>query len=123
MGRWLPAVLGVVLLLSACGTGTTHALPPAMFPDVPPVDCGVFPSPGGQRDVVSPSMPAGTAACDEAQKVLSSYYRDAPRLAQGTARRLVVNGWTCESDTDEHNLSQVGCDKNGLAFLTQPIRA
>jgi hypothetical protein len=123
MGRWLPAVLGVLLLLSACGAGTTHALPPAMFPDNPPVDCGVFLSPGGKRDLVSPSMPAGTAACDEAQKVLSSYYRDAPHLAQGTARRLVVNGWTCESDTDERNLSQVGCDKNGLAFLTQPIRA
>jgi len=123
MGRWLPAVLGVLLLVSACGASQTHALPPTMSAYTPPVDCGTLISPGGQRDLVSPAMPAGTAACDEALKVLHSYYRDAPRLAQGTARRLVVNGWTCESDTDAHNLSQVGCDKNGLAFLTQPIRA
>ena len=64
-------------------------------------------------------MPAGTAGCDEAVRVLQSYYQDAPRKAQGTARRLVVNGWTCEADSDARNISQVGCDKNGLAFLTQ----
>ncbi|QUQ70992.1 hypothetical protein [Kutzneria sp. CA-103260] len=122
MGRWLPAVLGV-LLLSACGAGPTHALPPTMAPYVPPVDCGTFAIPGGQRDLVSPAMPAGTAACDEAFKVLTSYYRDAPRLAQGTARRLVVSGWTCEADIDDHNMNQVGCDKNGLAFVTQRVRA
>ena len=122
MGRWLPAVLGVLLLLSACGAGTTHARPPTMSPYVPPVDCGSLLSPGGRRELISPSTPAGTAACDEAFRVLNSYYRDAPHKATGTARRLVVNGWICESDIDDHNLSQVGCDKNGLAFLTQPIR-
>ena len=122
MGRWLPAVLGV-LLVSACGAGETHALPPAMPPYVPPVDCGTFLSPAGKRDLISPAMPAGTAACDEALNVLYSYYRDAPSLAKGTSRRLVVDGWTCESNTDGHNLSQVGCDKNGVAFLTQPYHA
>ncbi|MFI9384156.1 hypothetical protein [Kutzneria sp. NPDC052558] len=122
MGRWLPVVLGVALLVSACGVGPTHALPPTMS-YTPPVDCGTLLVPGGKRDLVSPALPAGTAACDEALRVLNSYYRDAPRLAQGTARRLVVSGWTCEADTDDHNQNQVGCDKNGLAFLTQPPRA
>ena len=122
MGRWLPAVLGV-LLLTACGAGPTHAQPPAMPSYVPPVDCGMVTGPGGKRDVVSPPMPAGTVECGEALNVLYSYYRDAPHKAQGTAHRLVVNGWTCESDVDAHNASQVGCDKNGLAFLTQPFRA
>ena len=122
MGRWLPAVLGVVLLVSACGAGTTHATPP-MPSYTPPVDCGLVIGPAGKRDVVSPALPAGTAACGEALNVLYSYYRDAPHKAQGAARRLVVNGWTCEADADDRNISQVGCDKNGIAFLTQTIRA
>ena len=123
MRRWLPAVLGLLLLATACGAGPTHAQPPSESPYTPPVDCGAVTGPTGKRDLVSPAMPGGTAACDEALDVLRSYYRDAPRLAQGTARRLVVKGWTCESDTDDHNISQVGCDKNGLAFLTQTMRA
>lgn len=122
MGRWLATVLGL-LLVAACGTGPTHAQPPSEAAYVPPVDCGPVTGPAGRRDVVSPALPAGTAACDEAMEVLRSYYRDAPHKAQGTARRLVVNGWTCEADVDERNASQVGCDKNGLAFLTQPLRA
>lgn len=123
MGRWLPARLVVTLLglalLTACGAGPTHAQPPADSGYTPPVDCGPVTSPAGKRSLISPAFPAGTAACPEAIAVLSSYYRDAPRKAQGTARRLVVNGWTCESDTDSHNAPQVGCDRNGIAFLTQ----
>ena len=122
MGRWLPAVLGVLVLVAACGAGPTHAQPPPVS-YVPPVDCGLVLGPAGKRDLVSPAMPAGTAACAEALNVLYSYYRDAPHQAQGTARRLVVDGWTCEADLDDRNASQVGCDKNGLAFLTQAIRA
>jgi hypothetical protein len=118
MGRWLPALLGVALL-TACGAGPTHVQPPADSGYIPPVDCGAITGPAGKRSLVSPALPAGTAACTEALDVLHSYYRDAPGKAQGTARRLVVNGWTCESDTDSHNAPQVGCDRNGVAFLTQ----
>ena len=117
MGRWLPAVL-VLALLTACGAGPTHAQPPdtGYFP---PVDCGPVTSPAGKRNLISPALPAGTAPCTEALDVLRAYYRDAPHKAQGTARRLVVNGWICEADTDSHNAPQVGCDKNGIGFLTQ----
>jgi hypothetical protein len=119
MGRWLPAVIGMLLLTTACAGGTTHVLPPSAEQYNPPVNCGQVFGPNGRRDLIAPAMPAGVAACDEALAVLDSYYRDAPGKAQGTARRLVVNGWTCEADTDSRNVSQVGCDKNGLAFLTQ----
>jgi hypothetical protein len=123
MGRWLPALLGALLLVTACAAGPTHAQPPSASSYVPPVDCGLVTSPTGKRDVVSPALPAGTADCGEVLNVLYSYYRDAPHKAQGTARRLVVDGWTCEADTDDRNASQVGCDKNGVAFLTQTQRA
>jgi hypothetical protein len=122
MGRWLPAVLGLLVLAAACGAGPTHVQPPEST-YTPPVDCGMVIGPGGKRDVISPSLPAGTAECGEALNVLYAYYRDAPHKAQGTSRRLVVSGWTCESDVDDHNASQVGCDKNGIAFLTQAMRA
>jgi hypothetical protein len=113
------AVLGLLVVATACGTTPNSGQGPTGDPDAPPIDCGQVTGPAGKLDLISPPTSAGTAACPEALSVLRDYYRDAPAKAQGTARRLVVDGWTCEADADSRNAGQVGCDKNGLAFLTQ----
>jgi hypothetical protein len=86
---------------------------------VPSVNCGkVGPVGGKQVDLIAVSRPHGRVGCVEAIDVVSDYYSHA-REAQGTARRLVVDGWTCQVTPTR----EVACDINnglGLAFHTTP---
>ena len=117
------AAVSVLALVTACSphppsSGTLSTA----NTDTSAVDCGEQTGPPGRFHLVANSTPAGRPACAEATAVLRQYFRDAPTKAQGTARRLVVNGWTCESDIQSQHAGQVGCDKNGLAFLTRKTR-
>ncbi|MFI6099167.1 hypothetical protein ACIA8G_26735 [Lentzea sp. NPDC051213] len=78
----------------------------------------VGPAGGKQVDLIAEATQAGTVGCTEAFNVISDYYRDAPTKAEGTARVLVVQGWTCMADTGAQGSGAIGCGKGGLSFHT-----
>lgn len=85
-----------------------------------PVGCGKVDSPNGPVDLVAVPTKAGTVGCTEAINVISEYFVQAPTRSQGTAHALTVAGWNCLADTGARGTGAVGCDKDGLAFHTQP---
>ena len=127
-GSWL--VVGSMWVAAGAlsgGPGSTTAAPvervgmvsPAQGAGAP-VNCGKVDSPNGQVDLVAVATKAGTVGCTEAINVISDYFAQAPTKSQGTAHALTVAGWNCLADTGARGTGAVGCDKNGLAFHTQP---
>lgn len=89
--------------------------------DLEAVNCGkVGPTGGAEVDLIADGTAAGTVGCTEAINIISDYYRDAPTMSEGTAHRLVVQGWTCLADTGAFGTGTIGCSKDGFAFHTQP---
>jgi hypothetical protein len=84
------------------------------------VDCGKVDAPNGQVGLVAELMPAGTVGCTEAINVISEYFAQAPTKSEGTAHALTIDGWSCLADTGTQGTGQIGCDKAGRAFHTQP---
>lgn len=79
-------------------------------------DCGPVDGPGGQVDVVTEAMPAGTVGCTEAINVMSDYLAQAPTKAEGTGRFLDVDGWNCGYDGGNGGSKQFFCGSKGLSF-------
>ncbi|GAB3385126.1 hypothetical protein [Amycolatopsis echigonensis] len=86
----------------------------------PPVDCGPVDAPNGKVGVVATETKAGRPGCTEAIDVITEYFQDAPKKAEGTAHVLMVSGWRCMADTGAQGSGRVGCDKDGRVFYTQP---
>ncbi|WP_116204003.1 hypothetical protein [Amycolatopsis circi] len=86
----------------------------------PPVDCGPIDAPNGKVGLVAAETKAGRPGCTEAINVITQYFEDAPKKAEGTAHVLNVNGWRCLADTGAQGSGRIGCDKDGLTFYTQP---
>jgi hypothetical protein len=83
-------------------------------------DCGPVDGVNGPVDLIAVSTDAGIVGCTEAINVITEYFQDAPTKGQGTAYTLTVDGWSCLTDTGAQGSGAVGCDKDGLAFHTQP---
>ncbi|SFQ78410.1 hypothetical protein [Amycolatopsis rubida] len=86
----------------------------------PPVGCGPIDAPNGKVGLIATETPAGRPGCTEAIDVITQYFQDAPKKAEGTAHVLNVSGWRCMADTGAQGSGRVGCDKGGLVFYTQP---
>ncbi|WP_275293269.1 hypothetical protein [Amycolatopsis sp. La24] len=86
----------------------------------PPVDCGPIDAPNGKVGLAAAETKAGRPGCTEAINVITQYFEDAPKKAEGTAHVLNVNGWRCMADTGAQGSGRIGCDKDGMVFYTQP---
>ncbi|MET9259995.1 hypothetical protein [Amycolatopsis sp. NPDC004079] len=86
----------------------------------PPVDCGPIDAPNGKVGLIATETKAGRPGCTEAIDVITQYFQDAPKKAEGTAHVLNVSGWRCMADTGAQGSGRIGCDKDGLVFYTQP---
>ncbi|MGV9298238.1 MULTISPECIES: hypothetical protein [Amycolatopsis] len=86
----------------------------------PPVECGPIDAPNGKVGLVAAETKAGRPGCTEAINVITQYFADAPKKAEGTSHVLNVSGWRCMADTGAQGSGRIGCDKDGLAFYTQP---
>ena len=101
------------------GGGATGIAPGEPDPNGSPVNCGDVKTANGKADVVAEATPAGTVGCVEAINVISEYIAQSPTKGEGTAYSLVVDGWSCLTDTGAQGSGLIGCDKDGLAFHTQ----
>ncbi|MBB1158885.1 MULTISPECIES: hypothetical protein [Amycolatopsis] len=86
----------------------------------PPVDCGPIDAPNGKVGLIATETKAGRPGCTEAIDVITEYFQDAPKKAEGTAHVLTVSGWQCMADTGAQGSGRIGCDKDGMVFYTQP---
>lgn len=86
----------------------------------PPVDCGPIDAPHGKVGLIASETKAGRPGCAEAINVITAYFQNAPKEAEGTAHVLNVSGWRCMADTGAQGSGRIGCDKDGLVFYTQP---
>ncbi|MGW4397578.1 hypothetical protein ACWEHA_20025 [Amycolatopsis nivea] len=86
----------------------------------PPVDCGPIDAPNGKVGLIATETKAGRPGCTEAINVITEYFQDAPKKADGTAHVLNVSGWRCMADTGAQGSGRIGCDKDGMVFYTQP---
>ncbi|WP_406642398.1 hypothetical protein [Amycolatopsis sp. WGS_07] len=86
----------------------------------PPVDCGPIDAPNGKVGLIATETKAGRPGCTEAIDVITEYFQEAPKKAEGTAHVLTVSGWRCMADTGAQGSGRIGCDKDGLVFYTQP---
>ncbi len=84
------------------------------------VDCGPVDGANGQVGLIAEDTQAGTVGCTEAINVMTEYLADAATKGEGTAHALTVDGWSCLTDTGAQGSGAAGCDKDGLAFHTQP---
>jgi hypothetical protein len=82
--------------------------------------CGPVDGTNGTVQVVPEDTSAGTVGCTEAINVITRYYADSPTKGEGTAYALTVDGWYCLTDSGAQGSGAVGCEKDGLAFHTQP---
>jgi hypothetical protein len=82
--------------------------------------CGPVDGTNGTVQVVPEDTSAGTVGCTEAINVITEYYADSPTKGQGTAYALTIDGWYCLTDSGAQGSGAVGCEKDGLAFHTQP---
>ncbi|MFD2469629.1 hypothetical protein [Amycolatopsis silviterrae] len=86
----------------------------------PPVDCGPIDAPNGKVGLIATETKAGRPGCTEAIDVITEYFQEAPKKAEGTAHVLTVSGWRCMADTGAQGSGRIGCDKDGMVFYTQP---
>jgi hypothetical protein len=82
--------------------------------------CGPVDGTNGTVQVVPEDTSAGTVGCTEAINVITRYYADSPTKGEGTAYALTVDRWYCLTDSGAQGSGAVGCEKDGLAFHTQP---
>lgn len=100
--------------------GATGIAPGEPDPSGSGVNCGDVKTANGKADVFAEDTAAGTVGCVEAINVISEYIEQAPTKGEGTAYSLTVDGWSCLTDTGAQGSGIIGCDKDGLAFHTQP---
>lgn len=105
---------------AAGGGEATGIAPGEPDPNGSGVNCGDVKTANGKADVFAEDTPAGTVGCVEAINVISKYIEQAPTKAEGTAHSLMVDGWSCLTDTGAQGSGLIGCDKDGLAFHTLP---
>lgn len=82
--------------------------------------CGDVEGFKGKVDVFAEDTPTGRVGCVEAINVITEYFAQAPDKGEGTAYALTVDGWYCLTDTGAYGTGNVACERDGLAFHTQP---
>jgi hypothetical protein len=104
----------------APGGAPTGIAPGEPNPNGSGVSCGDVKTANGKADVYAEATAAGTVGCVEAIDVITEYIAQAPEKGEGTAYSLMVDGWSCLTDTGVQGSGTIGCDKDGLAFHTRP---